>query len=178
MAIRSNVQAEGSSSIKDGSITESKIAAGSIVADHLNAGAGVPSGVTSTAAELNEVDDQQSSTQSTVSVGAEAGDAIPVTIQLKDAAGTNMARVCGVVCWLSSSATTGVIATDDGITVTATTGSLIVEVVDDLFFKAVTNASGTLVLSVAGAGDLTGKYLWVEFPNGKFKVSAVVDLAA
>lgn len=133
---------------------------------------------TVTAAEVNLLDDMTSRAQSTVAVGAEAADAIAVTVTLKDAAGTAVAQARPVTCWLSSSATTGAIATDDGITVTASTGSLIKEHTDDLYFFCMTDTSGVLVLSVAGSGDLTAKYLWVLFPDGKCKVSAAIDHAA
>lgn len=116
-------------------------------------------------------------TESTVAVAAEAADAIAVTITLKDVTGAAIASRRTVKAWLSSSATTGAIATDDTIAVTATTGSLVAEVVDDLVFNAITDANGVLVLSVAHAGDASAKYLWVEFPNGELKVSAVIDLA-
>jgi len=71
VAIRSNVSASGSANIQDGSITESKIAAGSIDADHFKSGAfdalldtagisaaelAVLGAVTASAAELNVLD--------------------------------------------------------------------------------------------------------------------------
>ncbi len=115
--------------------------------------------------------------ESTIAVAAEAGNAIAVTITLKDVTGAAVSGVRTVNCWLSSSATTGAVATDDSITVTATTGNLGLEVVDDLVIKGLTNSSGVLVLSVAHAGDASAKYLWVEFPNGETKVSSVIDLA-
>lgn len=135
-------------------------------------------GVTATAAELNECDDITSFTQSTIAVAAEGGDSIDVTVTLKDAAGSAVNEARFVRCWLSGSATTGAIHTDDGITVTASTGSLLVEDVDDLVFQAVTSTAGVLVLNVAGAGDLNPCYLWVQMPNGKSLVSAAIDLAA
>jgi len=134
-------------------------------------------GATVTVDELNELDDVVSSVRSTVTVAAEAGNSIAVTVQLKDASDTNMARVCDVECHLSSSATTGAIAADDAITVTASTGSLITEHVDDLYFYCVTDSAGKLVLDVAAAGDTTAKYLWVRFPGRAYKVSAAIDLA-
>ena len=135
--------------------------------------------VTSTAAELNELDDVSSYAQSTVAVAVESGDAIAVTVTLKDAAGTAISGARPVRAWLSTSATTGAIATDDTIAVTATTGSFLVEITDDLIFDCVTNTSGVLVLSVAHAGDATAKYLWVDTPGFKKpRVSAVIDLAA
>lgn len=134
--------------------------------------------VTATAAELNELDGVASRAQSTVAVAAEAGDAIAVTVTLKDAAGAAIADARPVRAWLSSSASTGVIATDDTITVTATTGAFLTEHVDDLLFDCITDASGVLVLSVAHAGNATAKYLWVDVPGfAKPIVSAVIDLA-
>jgi hypothetical protein len=71
-----------------------------------------------------------------------------------------------------------VVASDDTITVTATTGAFLVEVTDDLIFDCITSTSGVLVLSVAHAGDASAKYLWVDVPGfHKPIVSAVIDLA-
>lgn len=134
-------------------------------------------GITATVAELNETDNKTSRVQSTVAVAGESGNAIAVTVTLKDAAGVAIVGARPVRCWLSSSATTGAIASDDSITVTATTGLLIEEEVDDLKFAAITDVNGVLVLSVAHAGDSTGKYLWIDFPGQAPLVSAIIDLA-
>lgn len=115
---------------------------------------------------------------STLAVAVEAGDAVAVTLTIKDSTGAAVSDARVVECWLSSSATTGALATDDGITVTATTGSLLKEHTDDLIFKAVTNTSGVLVLSVADPDSAGPHYLWVAFPNGRCKVSAAITLAA
>lgn len=134
--------------------------------------------VTATAAEVSECSDITSFAQSTIAVAAEADDAIAVTVTLKDAAGTAVNEARPVKCWLSSSATTGAMHTDDGITVTATTGIILKEHTDDVFFQCMTSTSGVLVLSVAEVGDEAACYLWVQFPNGKCKVSTAIDLAA
>lgn len=134
--------------------------------------------LTVTAAQLNDLSDGTSFDQSTIAVAAEAANAIAVTVTLKTGAGVAVDEARAVTCWLSSSATTGAVAADDGDwAVTATTGSIIKIHTTDLMFEAITNTSGVLVLSCAGTGDLTAKYLWVKFPNGKCKVSAVIDLA-
>lgn len=116
-------------------------------------------------------------TQSTLAVAAEAGDAIAVTLTLKNAAGTTLTGLRGVKCWLSDHASSGAIGTDDTITVTATTGTIIAEETDDLRFDTITDANGVLVLSVAHAGNATPHYLVVQFPNGELKISAAIDLA-
>jgi len=134
--------------------------------------------VSATSAELNEIGGITSRAQSTVAVAAEGGDAIAVTVTLKDAAGVAVANARPVRAWLSSSATTGVIAADDTITVTATTGALLTEHVDDLLFDCISSTAGVLVLSIAHAGDATAKYLWVDSPGfHRPIVSAVIDLA-
>lgn len=115
--------------------------------------------------------------ESTLAVAAEAGDAIAVTLTLKDAAGAAISGARPVKAWLSSSATTGALAVDDTITVTATTGLLVAEETDDLRFDAMTDVNGVLVLSVAHAGNSTAKYLWVDFPGEAPLVSAAIDLA-
>ena len=159
----------GTDQLRDASVTAGKLATG---AAYSNLGA------TSTVLEMNELADIASYAQSTVAVAVEAGNAIAVTVTLKNAAGSAVTGTRAVRAWLSSSATTGAIASDDSITVTATTGSFLVEVTDDLIFDCVTDTTGVLVLSVAHAGDATAKYLWVD-TNGfkKPKVSAVIDLA-
>lgn len=115
---------------------------------------------------------------STITVGTEAGDAIDVTIQLKDAFGVNIARVCSVECWLSSDATTGAVDSDTLTAVTATTGSIVAEHTDDLYFKCVTNASGQLVLHIADTDDEDPNYLWVDFPaDARVLVSGAINFA-
>lgn len=229
MSIRSNVGAVGSAQYGEGSITESKIAAGQIVADHFHSDlattlgaalattatsteldtlAGVVAGtvtagkavvtttgktvdelnittlkvgtvaVTSTAAELNEVDDITSKAQSTIAVGAETGgDTIAVTVTLKDAAGVAVNEARFVKCWLSSSATTGAVSAAPSGGVTATTGILLKEDTAGLLFQAVTSTAGVLVLSIVEAGALTA-YLWVQMPNGQSLVSGAITFAA
>ncbi len=150
----------GTDQLQDDAVTEAKIA-----------------GLTATFAEVNELVDVTSLVNSTIAVAAEGGDSIDVTVTLKDAANAAVNEVRPVECWLSSSATTGAIYTDGGITVTASTGSILKEHTDDLIFKAVTDAAGVLVLNVAGAGDQNECFLWVAMPNGKCKVSGTINLA-
>lgn len=119
-----------------------------------------------------------SRSKSTVAVAAEAADNIDVTITLKDGAGVAISGARPVRVLVSSSATTGAIATDDGITVTATTGLLITHHVTDLLVDFMTSVAGVLVVRVAGVGDLTGKFLWIDTPGFPAPlVSAVVDHA-
>lgn len=178
-----NAQLQDGSWEIQGTVNIDKSNGGVLTIDGVDVSAGLEEiatigGLTATAAELNELGDVTSLAQSTIAVAAEAGDSIAVTVTLKDAAGAAVDEARVVNCWLSSSATTGAVAVDDTITVTASTGSFLVEHTDDLIFKCVTDATGVLVLDVAHAGNSTAKYLWVEFPNGKCKVSAAIDLAA
>lgn len=156
-----SVDKVGTDQLQDDAVTEAKVA-----------------GLTATFAEVNELADVTSLVNSTIAVAAEGGDSIDVTVTLKDAANAAVNEARPVECWLSDSATTGAIYADGGITVTASTGSILKEHTDDLIFKAVTSTGGVLVLNVAGAGEQAACYLWVAMPNGKCKVSAVIDLAA
>lgn len=141
-------------------------------------GSGAGTAVTSTAAELNELDDVTSFAQSTIAVGAETGgDTIAVTLTLKDAAGVAVNEARYVRCWLSSSATTGALSAAPSGGVTATTGIILKEDTAELLFQCVTSTAGVLVLSIVEAGALNS-YLWVELPNGKSLVSGVIAHAA
>jgi hypothetical protein len=92
----------------------------------------------------------------TLSVGAEDTNAIPVTIQLKDQTGTNLAAKCRATVWLSATAaatTTGLTAPNG--TVSFTTGTLLKEVTTKVMWEVVTDATGKLVLSIGDSGTPT-----------------------
>jgi hypothetical protein len=114
---------------------------------------------------------------STIAVGAEAANAIAVTITLKTPHRRAMPGARRVRVWLSGSATTGAhVATAPTGGVAATTGSIIYSPVANKELVALTNATGVLVLTLTDTGTPTF-YVWVEFPDGSTKVSGPVTFA-
>jgi hypothetical protein len=131
--------------------------------------------LTSTAADLNLVDNQVASASYTI--GAEAGNVINVAIQLKDAAGADMATRSSVRFYLSAD------ANGDAVATAAT--SLAIGT-DGLMIEWVSNSSGMLTSEVDGdidinIGDASGAatyYLVLVMPNGSLSVSSVITFAA
>jgi hypothetical protein len=131
--------------------------------------------VSATAAELNLNDNQVASASFTI--GAEAGNVINVAIQLKDAAGSDMAISNAIPFYLSANA--------DGST-TATAATSLAIGTDGLMLEWTSNSSGLLVSEADGdidinIGDASGAatyYLVLVLPNGKLTISDVITFAA
>lgn len=131
--------------------------------------------VNSTPAELNLVDGQCAS--ATFTVGTEATDAINVAIQLKDAAGSDMAIRTGLAWYLSSDANGDAIAS-------ATSGGLAIGT-DGLLLEWTNNVSGWVVSEADGDIDVTithnaaaTYYLVLVLPNGKLTASGAITFAS
>lgn len=132
--------------------------------------------VTSSAAELNLNDNQPATI--TFVVGTESTNAINVTGQVADAAGTDMATVTAFKFYLADDATgltPSATAPDGGIAI-GTDGALI---------ESVANLSGTLVTEADGDFDITLTetgaatwYLVVVMPNGSLEISDAITFAA
>lgn len=109
-----------------------------------------------------------------ISIGTEALDAIPVTVQCYDEHGAALAERVLVQAWLSSDA--------NGTTVQAVTsdtiadGTIISEPVAHGVWTILTSATGAFTLSPLIAGAAT-RYLTVSI-NGKKWTSAVITFAA
>lgn len=109
-----------------------------------------------------------------ISIGAEALDAIPLTVQLYDENGAALAQRVLVKAWLSSDA--------NGTTVQAVTsdtisgGAIIAEPTAHGVWDILTSATGAFVLSPLIAGAAT-RYLTVSV-NGKKWTSDVITFAA
>lgn len=132
-------------------------------------------GVTATAAELNLNDNQVAT--ATFTIGAEAGNVINVAIQLKDAAGTDMAIRNAIPFYLSDNA--------NGDTVVAAATSLAIGT-DGVCIEWTSNSAGLLISEADGdidldIGDASGAatyYLVLVMPNGKLVVSSAITFAA
>jgi hypothetical protein len=109
----------------------------------------------------------------TFSVGAEATNAIPVTIQVLDQNGNNLARRTSFRFYLSSDAagltpavlTSAAAVTTGGIVDAATNGGV-----------AVTTAAGLVVLSLTDTGTPT-RYVNVVLPSGEVLISPALTWA-
>ena len=109
-----------------------------------------------------------------LTVGAEAADAIPLTIQVKDEWGNNVTAVHELTLSLLTSAA-GVDFTANTYTVAATTGKL-ATVVTNKLFRVLTDATGLAVVTVTNAGVVTC-FAGVGLPNGQRTISATITHA-
>ncbi len=127
--------------------------------------------VSATAAELNLNDNQVASASFTI--GAEAGNVINVAIQLKDAAGSDMATESSILFYLSANA--------DGST-SATAATSLAIGTDGLMIEWASNSSGLLTSEADGdidinIGDASGAatyYLVLVMPNGSRQISSAI----
>ena len=137
------------------------------------------SATTATAEELNLVDNQVSS--ATFSIAAEAGEAIVVSIQLQDAAGSDMATASCVFAYLSADSAGQTAASSTGLTITSGTDGLTQVLVDS-------NTQNNLLLTSEADGDIdvtitdastgtTTNYLNVIMPNGSISTSGAITFA-
>jgi hypothetical protein len=109
-----------------------------------------------------------------VVVGAAAGDDINVTIQLKDAAGTDLAVRGSVFAYLSDDANGDAVAAtapDGGVAIG--TDGLAIPVVADKAFTLVSEADGDIDLTITESGADTW-YLILVMPDGKLVASDAI----
>lgn len=132
-------------------------------------------GVTATAAELNVLDNQCAT--ATFVIGAESGgNTITVNIQLKDAAGVDMATRSAVGFYLSSDAngdTTAVAATS----LVAGTDGVMQEFISNSAGRLISEADGDIDVVVGDASGVATYYLVLVMPNGSLVVSAAITFA-
>ncbi len=112
----------------------------------------------------------------TLVVGAEATNAIAVSVQVKDITGANIAAKHVVKWWLSAAAggTPTGSAPNGGTAVT--TGTALKEHTAEVFGESFTDATGLLVLTVTDSGTPTF-YLNVDIGNGAITSSAAITFA-
>lgn len=141
----------------------------------LHENAGLPDGVTATAAEINLNDNQVAG--ATMVVGAEGGsNDINVTIQFTDAAGADMAtRVC-VPWYLSSDANGDALATAPTGGIAIGTDGLLMETLDNQAGLITSEADGDADVTLIDTGTPT-IYLVLVMPNGSLVVSGAITFA-
>jgi hypothetical protein len=153
-------------------LTKGKALVGAINATTLSVGG---TDVTATAAELNILDNQCAS--ATFTVGAESGgNTINVAIQLKDAAGTDMAIRTTLLWYLSSDANGDAIAVATSSGIAIGTDGLLIESVNNLSGMVTSEADGDIDVNLVEASTGTW-YLVLVLPTGKLAVSGAITFA-
>ena len=139
-------------------------------------GAGAGTAITSTAAEINKLDGAPLA--ATFVVGAEAGNAINVAIQLQDGNAADIAVRGSVLAYLSND------ANGDAIAGTAPSGGgaigtdgLLIPVVTNKAAQFVSESDGDIDVTITEAAGATW-YLVVVLPTGKLAVSGAITFAA
>jgi len=115
-------------------------------------------------------------------VGAEAGEAITVSVQFKDGAGVDMASAVGCIGYLSADAAGQSAASSANLSVAAGTDGFVQELVDSATqnnYLCTSEADGDLdvVVTDASGGALTN-YLVLVLPNGSLAISGAITFAA
>jgi len=112
----------------------------------------------------------------TITVAAESGNNVDVTVQLTDAEGNNLAHSAVIDIFLSDAAT-GLDVTsagvDGGISVPAT-GSLIATLSTGIASKIQTDATGQAIIRTTDATATGTWYMVVQLPSGKQVVSGAI----
>jgi hypothetical protein len=111
----------------------------------------------------------------TLSVAAESGNTIAVTVQGKDIQGNNNANRFLFHCWLSDAAYGAETATAPDGTVSFTTGTLLQETTTKKRWLAVGDATGKAILSIGHS--TTGTWYLNAVINGKVFASSAITFA-
>lgn len=113
----------------------------------------------------------------TLTAGAEAGNVIAVTIQLKTPNAKVMSTRRKFRVWLGTSATDPtVVATAPSGGIAATTGIVLVSPTANKILDIVTDATGKAVLNVTEVGVFTF-YFWAQFSDGTAKYLGSITFA-
>ena len=137
------------------------------------------SDTTATAAELNLNDDMVASVS--FSVAAESTEAIIVSCQFKDAAGSDMTSARCLKAYLSADSAGQTAASSANLTITSGTDGLTQVSVDSatinmLWLTREADGDVDVVITDASGGTLTN-YLNVVTPDGKIHTSAAITFA-
>ena len=140
---------------------------------------GVLSDLTASAAELNFNDDMVASVS--FSVAAEGGEAIIVSCQFKDAAGSDMTSARCLKGYLSADSAGQTAASSSGLTITSGTDGLTQVSVDAntinmIWLTSEADGDVDVVITDASGGTLTN-YLNVVTPDGKIHTSGAITFA-
>ena len=111
----------------------------------------------------------------TIQVGNEASDAIDVTVQLKDAAGNNLAEKNLARLWVGDSAKGGACATAPSGGLSVQTGTLLNTMTADKHLNVISDGNGAIVLRITDTGTPT-YYLMAEF-DGKIVASPAITFS-
>ena len=135
--------------------------------------------LTASAAELNFNDDMVASVS--FSVAAEGGEAIIVSCQFKDAAGSDMTSARCLRGYLSADSAGQTAASSSGLTITSGTDGLTQVSVDAntinmIWLTSEADGDVDVVVTDASTGTLTN-YLNVVTPDGKIHTSGAITFA-
>ena len=140
---------------------------------------GVLSDLTASAAELNFNDDMVASVS--FSVAAEGGEAIIVSCQFKDAAGSDMTSARCLKGYLSADSAGQTAASSSGLTITSGTDgltqvSVYANTINMIWLTSEADGDVDVVITDASGGTLTN-YLNVVTPDGKIHTSGAITFA-
>jgi hypothetical protein len=131
--------------------------------------------ITTTPAELNTLSNGLA--DASFAVGTQAGDDIIVSIQLKDADGTDLATRASCMAYLSDDANgDSVAATAASGNVVISTDGLAIPLVAKKCWLLTSEADGDIAISITEAGADTW-YLVLVMPNGSLRVSGAITFA-
>jgi hypothetical protein len=112
----------------------------------------------------------------TFAVGAEAGNAITVSIQLKDIWGNDLARRGTVLAYFSDDANGDSLAATAFDTVAAGTDGVVIEPVANNFLNLISEADGDIDIAIGEDAAVT-KYLILIMPDGSLVPSPAITFA-
>lgn len=117
-------------------------------------------------------------TDAVITVGAEAANAIPVSVQLKRNGGENLAAINHIHAYLSDAATgVAISATAPATSVAAgTAGKIVKELTTKLAWWLQSSAAGVIDLVITETGADTW-YLVLVLPDGRQIVSGAITFA-
>ena len=115
----------------------------------------------------------------TFSIGSEAGDAIIVSIQLKDAFNRDLTHRAAVHAFLSTDSNGDNHSTAGGsLAITSGTDGHIVETSTDNGFLLVSEADGDIDVTITDSTGAVTHYLFLVMPNGNLVSSGAITFAA
>ena len=128
--------------------------------------------------QASSVQGQADCVNATVTLGAEAGDTIPITIQLLDAAGRDLDYVEEVSIAIFANVGRTAYATSGGSTgIEIGTDGAVQAIVANKYFKATCEIDGDIDLTWTDTAHEVA-FLGLKLPNGKWVMSAALTTAA
>jgi hypothetical protein len=117
-----------------------------------------------------------------MTVGAEAGEAITVSVQFKNGAGDDMSAACAVMIYFAADDAGQTAASSANLSVAAGTDGHVQEVVDSATqnnYLCTSEADGDLDVVVTDAsGGATTNYMVIVLPNGSLAISGAITFVA